>query len=274
MDPGEVFVKTWRLQNAGSCTWTSAYTLVVDGENIFNAPLTSPITAGSVVPGANIDVSVTLTSPSLAGQHRGNFKLANASGQRFALGDGTKPFWAQVKVVVPGGIVFDFINKASQAEWKSGLINNLNTLLVFGGDDLDPNGTAKIKEGVALENGATSGKILLTVPKHENNGVIAGTFPAYLVQAGDHLRARVGFIATGPGNTCGAGDVIFQVYYLEAGSTHPLFEWHEICDGKLGPIDIDLSSLKGKTIQIILIVKAAGPVLDDWAIWNSPRIER
>ena len=42
----------------------------------------------------------------------------------------------------------------------------------------------------------------------------------------------------------------------------------------ISPSDIDLSSLKGKNIQIILIVKAAGPALDDWAIWNSPRIER
>ena len=65
---GTTFTKTWRLQNACSCTWTSAYTLVVDGENIFNAPLTSPITAGSVAPGANIDVSVTLAAPSLAGR--------------------------------------------------------------------------------------------------------------------------------------------------------------------------------------------------------------
>jgi hypothetical protein len=274
VDPGQSFIKTWRLQNAGSCTWNSAYTLAVDGENVFSAPLTTPFTSGTVPPGGSIDISITLTAPLLAGTYRGNFRLANPGGQKFGLGDGSKPFWAQVKVVVPAGIVLDFLNNASQAEWRSGQLNNLNTLITFGGNDDDPNGVAKIKDGVILETGATSGKILLTVPRHEANGVIAGTYPAFLVQAGDHLRARVGFIATGPGGTCGAGHVIFQVGYLEAGISHSLGEWPEICDGQLSPVNVDLSGLKGKTIQIILMVKAAGPVLDDWAIWNSPRIER
>jgi len=39
------------------------------------------------------------------------------------------------------------------------------------------------------------------------------------------------------------------------------------------PVEVDLSDLKGKTLQFILVVKADGSSSDDWAIWNSPRIE-
>ena len=27
-DPGATFTKTWRLRNVGTCTWTTAYTMV------------------------------------------------------------------------------------------------------------------------------------------------------------------------------------------------------------------------------------------------------
>lgn len=271
--PGQVFVKTWRLQNAGSCTWNPAYTLVVEGQNVFNAPSPNPITNGSVPPGSTIDISISLTAPLTAGEHRGNFKLANPSGQKFGLGDGSKPFWAQVKVQVPAGIVYDLLAQASQAAWKSGKPNNLDTILPFGGPQDNPLGAAMIVNNVRLETGATSGKILLTVPRLEENGAIAGTYPAYFVQPGDHLRARLGFLSNLNG-ACGAGKVRFQVAYLEAGVTQVLNEWAKSCDGKLLSIDIDLSALKGKTIQIILLVKADGLATDDWAIWNSPRIER
>ena len=274
IEPGKTFVKTWRLQNAGSCTWNASYAMVVDGENLLNAPLAVPITSGTVPPGVNIDVSVTLTAPTLAGTYRGNFKLVNAAGQKFGLGaDHSKPFWAQIKVSVPTGIVVDFLSGAPQAQWLSGKPNSLDTALAFGGSDNDVNGVAKIKEGVKLENGATSGKVLLTFPKNIDKGAIAGTYPAYLVQAGDHLRARLGFIAN-PNGSCGVGKATFQISYVEAGVSHLLGEWVEACDGKLTAVNIDLTSLKGKTIQIVLLVKTDDTFQDDWAIWSSPRIER
>lgn len=270
--PGTAFIKTWRLQNAGTCAWSPAYALVIEGENVFNAPLLTPL-PGNVPPGSAVDISVNLTAPVLAGTYRGNFKLANPSGQRFGLGDGTKPFWAQIKVSIPGGISFDLIASASLAEWKSGAGNNFDTLLAFGGADLDPNGVAKIVNNVLLENGGSSGKVLLTYPKREVNGGISGAFPPYLVQTGDALKGRLGFIANA-GGICGAGRVRFQIYYKEGANLFPLSEWTKTCDGKLLPISVDLGSLKGRTIQLILVVKADGDFTDDWAIWNSLRIER
>ncbi|MBN2547696.1 MAG: hypothetical protein JXB15_00950 [Anaerolineales bacterium] len=272
--PGEVFVKTWRLQNAGSCSWTAGYSLVVEGQNVFNAPPVVALAAGTVLPGGTLDVSITLTAPDMAGAYRSDFLLANPTGQRFGLGDGSKPFWVQVKVIAPGGLTYDFISRAAQAEWVSGKGNNLDTPLIFGGADDDANGTAKIKEGVILENGATSGKVLLTFPKHVDNGVIAGTFPPYLVQAGDHLKVRLGFIASGPGWFCGSGRVKFQIGVKEGNLLTLLGEWVKTCDNRLYPVNIDLSDLKGRTVQVVFLVRAEGSFQDDWAIWNSPLIER
>ncbi len=272
VDPGQVFVKTWRLQNAGACTWSTAYTLVPEGDNLFSAPAAVPLPA-AVPPGGTVDISVTLTAPLEAGTHRGNFKLATASGQRFGWGDGTKAFWVQVKVTVPGGLVFDFIARASQAEWKSGVGSSFDTPLSFGGADSDPNGVAKIKEGEWLENGSISGKVLLTFPKRAFNGVIGGLFAPYLVQSGDLFKARLGFLA-GPGGICGVGRVTFELQYKEGSAYHTLGQWEKTCDGSLLPVTVSLASLKGKTVQFLLIVHAHGDFMDDWAIWSSPRIER
>jgi hypothetical protein len=273
IDPGATFTKTWRLQNGGSCTWNAAYGLVFEGENLLNAPAFTPITTGSTPPGATVDITVSLTAPNTGGVYRQNFKLVNASGNKFALGDGSKPFWAQIEVSLPGGIVLDFLTLASQAEWRSGIGNDLNTPIAFNGADEDINGTAKIKDGAKMETGGISGKVLLTFPKHEANSTIAGTYPAYLVQNGDRLRGRLGFLSN-PDGSCGAGKAIFQVFYIDGSATKLLAEWNKTCDGSLIPINIDLSSLKGKTVQFILAVRSGTTFQDDWAIWNSVRIER
>jgi hypothetical protein len=39
------------------------------------------------------------------------------------------------------------------------------------------------------------------------------------------------------------------------------------------PVDVSLSALKGKEVQFAFTVRADGDATDDWAIWNSPRIE-
>ncbi len=272
--PGASFEKTWRLRNVGSCTWTPAYALVFEGQNVFNAPASVQLTTGSVPPGETVDITVALEAPQTAGKHRQNFKLADPSGGKFGVGDdGSKPFWAQIKVVVADGVVYDFVARALEADWKSGVGDTLDTDLTFGGSDNDPNGSVKIKDEAKLENGSISGKLLLTYPKHAQNGVIAGIFPPHLVQSGDHIIVRLGFIAN-PDGTCGNGNVGFQIAYKEGDTIYSLGEWRKNCDGSLMPVKLDLSGLKGKSIQMLFLVKADGGYDDDWAIWNSPRIER
>jgi hypothetical protein len=80
--PGAAFTKTWKLQNAGTTTWTTSYSLVfVSGEDmgtVKSVPLST-----SVAPGAQIDVSVDMLAPNQNGNYQSWWKMKNASGQFF-----------------------------------------------------------------------------------------------------------------------------------------------------------------------------------------------
>lgn len=272
VDPGEVFVKTWRLQNAGSCAWSTAYSLAFVSGDAMGAPASVPL-GGNVAPGETIDVSVTLTAPNTGGTYRGDYKLRDASNALFGLGDGTKPFWVQIKVPFETGIVFDFISKAKDAEWVTGVGNESGASIDFNGADDDANGVAKIKDKVKLEDGRTSGKILLTVPKNESNGYINGTFPAYSVQQGDRFKGTLGFMIPEGSDACGNGKVKFQLAYLDDDDLKLVKEWEKACNGSLLPVEVSLSDLSGEEIQFVLRITAGGIFADEWAIWNSIRIE-
>ena len=97
-DPGQNFTKTWRLKNAGSCTWTSGYDLVFHSGDSMGAPAAVQLTSGTVAPGGTVDVSVGLTAPTSPGTYKGFFKLRNASGLVFGM---PGPFWVEIKVKNP-----------------------------------------------------------------------------------------------------------------------------------------------------------------------------
>ena len=98
LSPGKSFVKTWRLRNSGSTTWTSAYALVFANGAQMNGlaliPLPEP-----VAPGGEIDVSVTLATPKTPGTYKGYWRLRSASGILFGVGPkAEKPFSVNIKV--------------------------------------------------------------------------------------------------------------------------------------------------------------------------------
>jgi hypothetical protein len=61
----------------------------------------------------------------------------------------------------------------------------------------------------------------------------------------------------------------FELHYILDGNKKKLQDWTVTCDGTLTPIDLDLSSLKGKSVQFVLVVRSVGPFLDNFGIWNS-----
>ncbi len=271
IEAGSTFVKTWRLQNAGACTWSPQYALVLTGGEPMGSPVAVPLPQ-YVASGEMVDVSVTLTAPAVGGTYRAEYKLRNASNIVFGIGEKNDPFYVQIKVPTVRGVVFDFLAQAAQAEWKSGTGSTFETTLTFGGADNDANGVAKLKEGVRLENGATSSRILLMVPKQVENGFIAGTFPAHLIQSGDRFRARIGFMT--PDGSCGPTKVKFRLNAVIDDNLNTLQTWEKICNGELMNVDVSLARLQGKTVQWMLAVLADGDAVGDWAIWSSPRIER
>ena len=85
VQPGTQFVKTWRVQNTGTCTWTPNYKLVYAYGNVSAAMMNgkSVNVPGNVLPGQTIDLNVTLTAPLDAYTYQGFWQMENAAGLRF-----------------------------------------------------------------------------------------------------------------------------------------------------------------------------------------------
>jgi len=279
--PGETFTKTWRLKNTGSCTWTSGYSLVFDSGDAMNAPASLQLTTGTVAPGQQIDISITLVAPDDPGTYQGFFNLRNPSGTVFGLGNESKPFW--VKIVVPSlsGVMFDFIARADDAAWGSGVTpidfaGPGDVILSYPGSNSDTDGFVMLQDGVILEDGGSSGKVLETHPKWVSDGYIVGRFPEYKVGAGDHITGRLGFLANSDGS-CGVGDATFKIYYTKGndlGTLTQLGSWDESCDGAMTSINIDFPTLKGQTVRFYLLVLAKSSASQDWAVWSSLGVMR
>ena len=262
--PNATFTKTWRLKNAGTCTW-SGYSLVFDsGDSMGGA---SPTSIGTVSPNQEIDLSVNLTAPATTGSYRGYWRIRNASGVLIPVLGGTqgKTFFVDIKVaLVSSG--FDLHTRAPDASWVG-----TAGVVTFGGPDTDPNGSAMFRNSQKLEDGTSPSKVLEIFPQIVNNGQMSGLYPSYTVVSGEHFKAKIGFLAKADG-TCGTGNATFQLNYKEAGVLKSLGQWNETCDGTLKDVDVDLSSIAGKNVQFALAVLANGPADQDSAVWVSPRI--
>jgi hypothetical protein len=99
---GSAFTKTWRIKNAGSCTWTTSYALVYVFGNPFGAPAAINLPA-SVAPGTTADFSINMVAPTVPGHYRSYWRFRNASGTQFGVGSGMITFFADINVV-GGGI--------------------------------------------------------------------------------------------------------------------------------------------------------------------------
>ena len=264
--PGATFTKTWRLMNIGTCTWTTAYNLVWVGGDSLSAPASVKLPL-DVAPGQTVDVSVNLTAPNTAGHYRALFKLSNASGVQFGLGNSASdPFWADINVVDVNATIYDFVTNAPYAQWKSGA-----GILPFPGTSGDSRGFAYQVNNPHLEDDSVDTLPgLLTVPQNKFNGYIQATYPEFQVQQGDRLQTLVNceFGASG----C---YVTFRIdYLLPNGAQRTLWSWKEAYDRRYYRANLDLSSLAGQRVRFVFLLLSSGFASGDRAIWGSPRIIR
>jgi hypothetical protein len=88
---GTDFTKTWRLQNTGSCVWTTDYQVLFDNGDLLGGP--SSFTLPNFVnPGQTVDISVNLTAPHNTGTYEGFWKLEAPNGTIFGLGSSNVDF--------------------------------------------------------------------------------------------------------------------------------------------------------------------------------------
>ena len=96
MTPGQQFVKTWKIKNAGICTWGAGYQVVYAGYTDMMSGVPQPIN-GVIGPGQEVEISVQFKAPAKAGEYVSAWTLQNAAGIKF-FGLGAKPLY--VKIVV------------------------------------------------------------------------------------------------------------------------------------------------------------------------------
>lgn len=91
---GQVFTKTWRLRNTGTCPWQGFVVHYASGERM-NAP--ASVSVPEVSSGRTVDISVDLTAPIVDGIYTTYFSLQSGNGETIAIGT-EKSFYAKVIV--------------------------------------------------------------------------------------------------------------------------------------------------------------------------------
>ncbi len=262
--PGSAFTKTWRLRNAGSCTWDGSYRVVFyKGVDMDGTTTRLPKV---VDPGETVDVSVNLIAPDSSGTYQGYWMLRDPDG-RFGIGsDGETPFWVKIRVKeVTSGLVYNFATNYCAADWESDAGN-----LPCPGDTGDKDGFVVYLSDPNLESRHENEATIWTNPEMTNDGWITGSYPGFKIKDGDRFVADIGCLASHP--KC---DVIFQLNYRTNGpNVEKLGEWNEVYDGKTTRVDVDLSDLAGEKVEFILTVLANGSSKDDAAFWLVPQIYR
>ncbi len=81
IQPGQTFLKTWRIRNKGTTTWGEGYRLAFFTHDRMGAPESVPLPPAA--PGQEVDVSVTLRAPTTPGTHRSTWKPRTPQGNFF-----------------------------------------------------------------------------------------------------------------------------------------------------------------------------------------------
>ena len=263
----EAITKGWRLKNVGSCTWTTDYDLVfVDGRSMGAA--TRIGLDETVKPDETIDLYVLMEAPSTSGYYEGYWKLEDASGNRFGIGDnGNGPFW--IKIQVGPQVVYNFVDNYCDADWYS---SNTDPLPCPGTENDNKTGFVYRVNTPAREDGTPENEAaLFTSPDHiSDGGKIVGVYPPFEVKDGDEFKAVIGCMYKF--DKC---NLLFELRYrIGTGTVKTLASWHEVYEGKMNSVSVDLSSLAGKDVTFILKVSNYITAAENVGLWIQPRIIR
>jgi hypothetical protein len=260
-----VFKKVWRIQNTGSCTWAEDESYIVheNGSSLGGVSTRLPTT---VKPGQNVDVQVSLTSPTLPGLYTGGW-LLKIDGKKLGHGsNGKQTFDVAIEsTYTASGIVFDYASEFCTALWK----NSKNTL-TCPGKLTSEQGFALRANGVKMEDGLIYDNVLLTQPEFNNDGIIQGAYPSILIQVGDRFRANTGCVSTY--EKCNVRVEVF--IRVNEGNKFLLDEWVEIYDGLYYSLDEDLSAFAGSWVSLTFVVDAKGSANQDTIGWILPQLYR
>ena len=265
--PDTTFVKTWRIKNTGSCSWSQDYNLEFVAGNVMGAKQSIPLPS-KVGPGQTLDISVSMKSPTNKGNYRGDWMLSSPNGVRFGMGSsGTGTLYVSIKVVnlTNPTLVFDFAANYCKAKWQSGA-----GVLPCPGTNSGTEGFVTLLDEPKLESRQEDELALWTHPQPIQKGWISGTYASFTIQPGHHFSSWIGCLGDSKG--C---NVTFRLDILNTknGQLINLGGWQEVYDGKITIVDIDLSQHAGKTVQFIMTIEVSGgdPTQSN-AFWFVPGI--
>jgi hypothetical protein len=126
--PGQVFTKTWRVRNTGSCHWGPDYGLgFVAGDQLSGEAVSLPV----VLAGEEVDLSVILRAPLTEGEFRGDWGLLDPAGEGFGqVGEFDLTFFVQIVVdeeafeagTIQGTVWDDLCSLSAEGEASSGCV--------------------------------------------------------------------------------------------------------------------------------------------------------
>jgi hypothetical protein len=150
------------------------------------------------------------------------------------------------------------------ASWRSS-----SSKLVCSGSETNKAGSVILLDRPILENGRKEDELAIWMrPEETRDGWIMGTYPVYKVKEGDYFMAMIGCLE-GYKNC----EVNFRLdYQIDGGNVENLGIWRESYDGAVTTVEIDLSSLAGKSLQFILKVTNLEKPAHAQAFWLGPSI--
>jgi hypothetical protein len=269
--PGVQFIKIWRVQNAGICTWNSSYSFAFsDGDDMGSegGPLLDE--DEEVLPGEIVNISLELRAPDDEGDYASYWVLNDPGGSWFGWGGGKRGLLeADIEVVeFESDYDYDFALDYCDAAWSIGGVKGDEEVT----EELEcPNGNVALLTSPNMEHGRDDELTLQVHPYDSRYGWIQGRYPRYTVQAGDEFKALVGCMADM--QLC---SLEFRLHYIDDdGTKHLIDTWFEAFDGKISKVDVELDFLAGKSVRFVLeTVAMTENTHRAYGFWFVPRIER
>ena len=158
---------------------------------------------------------------------------------------------------------YNLYENAKRAQWRSA-----KGILPYPGSPNDNRGFVRtLSESTICPNNKAM-NLLQTHPQWVNNGWIEGRYPEMTLGKNVKFKA-VGAMLKGANSSDG---VKMEVTVLDNGRHNRVVRKRVDCKGYTH-FEADLSKWAGKTVQILLRVKAGKTSTQDWAVWVNPRLE-
>ena len=148
LKPGEKFVKTFKIKNTGSITWTTAYSFVLDPAHQ-NETLGSPAQINlpqDVPPGSDVSLSIPLNAPTTPGTYTVYWAFKNEGGGTILI-DGGPQVWVKIIVCDPN--------------------QPCNPPVGGGGSSVTANGVTASLTGFTSDSSSASVSFCMTLPNRD-----------------------------------------------------------------------------------------------------------